>query len=297
MLDKGIVLSKLIEESRVVNEVPIIINEKPFMCFARATSVRQENKCLCISNDKYLHCVDDSTNMVITNQFCYDKLKGRCACGFCITDQPRGLFFQLMNEYEVNAGFNKQMTRYGKDCKISKHVSIADYGVNIGANVVIDDFVQIGPNVTIGDGVIIQAGAKIGVQAFNIYEYAGNRVQLFHNGKVIIGNNVLIGPNTIVQQALYRYAETKIGSNTKIDGNVLIGHNSDIGQQCIITAGCCIAGFVTIGQGAILRVNAIVRNGISIGENAHIGMGSVIVRRVRKGSRMFGNPAKDLERI
>ncbi len=293
MTGSEILLTNLIEESNIVTEKPVLINEQPFKFFARATSVLEEDKCLFVGDVKYLRQVDKYTKMIITNQETYEAAKD-LSCGFCITERPRDLFFQLMNEHEMKNGIDQTTTSYGSGCQISSLTSVSSIGVKIGSNVVIEDFVQIGPNVTIGDNTIIRAGAKIGVQGFNIYEFHGKSSQLFHDGRVVIGENVLIGPNTIVQQALYNYGNTVIGANSKIDGNVVIGHNAIIGENVEITAGSCVAGYVEIGDNSIIRLNVTIRNGIKVGKNAQVGMGSVVVYRVRDNGNVFGNPAKDL---
>lgn len=290
-----IYLSKLVEASKVVNNDIKFINEQPFKFFARATSKINDTKCLFVGSVKYVNNIDDNTKMVITNPETFEKLRDM-KCGFCVTDQPRNLFFQLMDEYERKLASELPQTVIGKDCHISKLASIASNGVIIGDRVTIEDFVRIEPNTVIGDDSVICAGAKIGVQAFNIYEYANMSKRLFHGGKTIIGNNVLISHNTVIEQALYWYMSTIIGDNTKIDANVLIGHNDHIGERCDITAGANIAGFVTVGNDTVIRVGVSVANGLRIGNNAHIGIGAVVVRNVRDNANMFGNPAKDLNR-
>lgn len=290
-----IYLSKLVETSQVVNGEIKYINEQSFKFFARATSELNESKCLFVGSVKYANNIDENTKMIITNPETFSKLK-HLKCGFCVTDHPRNLFFQLMDEYERNLASELPKTVIGKDCHISKLASIAPNGVIIGDRVTIEDFVRIEPNTIIGDDSVICSGAKIGVQAFNIYEYANMSKRLFHGGKTVIGKNVLISHNTVVEQALYWYLSTVIGDNTKIDVSVVIGHNDNIGRNCDITAGANIAGFVTVGDGTVIRLGVSVANGLRIGSNAHVGIGAVVVRNVRDNANMFGNPAKDLNR-
>ena len=294
-MNETILLSDLINEFSF-NEYPVkLINEKPFTYFARATSKLDGRKCLFITNEKYRNQIDDNTDMVITTEEIYEKIKD-LSCGFCIVAAPRDLFFCLMNEYEQKYPRDKFQTTYGKNVTMGKFVSISDYNVNIGNNVLIEDFVQIMPNVSIGDNTIIRAGAKIGVHTFNLYRKSGITRQLYHAGQTIIGKNVLIGHNNIVEQAIYRYGVTRISDNCMLDANVLIGHNDELAERCVVTAGTCIAGYVTVGANTVIRLGVSIKNGISIGENAHVGMGSVVVRKVRSNSRVFGNPAVDLTR-
>ena len=53
-------------------------------------------------------------------------------------------------------------------------------------------------------------------------------------GKVIIEDNVEIGANTCIDRA--RFDETRIGKGTKIDNLVQVGHNVQIGKNCLIVA-------------------------------------------------------------
>ena len=291
-----ILLSNLLAESAIVTEQPQLINEKSFRYFARATSPLSEAKCLFVGQAKYAGQIDEYTQMVVTNEQTYAEIKDK-DCGFCLTESPRDLFFQLMDEHEQRRQKELPQSVIGKNCSISARASVAECGVVIGDNVIVEEFAQIAPNTIIGDNSIICAGAKIGVQAFNIYEYGGKRKRLYHGGKTVIGKNVLVSHNTVVEQALYSYGATIIGDDTKIDVNAVIGHNDNIGQKCEITAGACIAGYVTVGDNTIVRLGALVRNGMIIGSNAHIGIGSVVVRKVKDGANMFGNPAKNLNKI
>lgn len=288
-------LSDILKKSTVVYEQPKMIREQEFDYFARATTQVNGTKCIFLQDKKYAKQIDKSVSMVITTEEIFSELEER-DCGFCLTKRPRDLYFELMNEYELSREFSKMPVIKGTNCIIGKYVSMADYNVQIGNNVVIEDFVQICPNVTIGDDTIIRAGSKIGVQTFNIYQYDGRSKQLFHNGQTVIGKNVLIGQNAVVEQALYNYGLTKIEDDCKLDANVLIGHNCYIGKNCELTAGTNIGGYVTIGSSTIVRTGVLIRNGLQIGGNSHLGIGSVIVRKVKPNSRMFGNPAVDISR-
>lgn len=295
MEDKEIYLSELVRDLKISEKDIEFINEQPFTCFARGTSSIDKPKCIFVGAIKYIQCIDNYTKMVITNRDTYEKMTD-IKCGICVSDRPRDLFFCLMDEVERRKSANLLKTQIGKSCNISPLAYIADYGVVIGDGVTIEPFACIEPNTNIGDGSIICSGAKVGVQAFNLYDNENGRKRLFHGGKTIIGRNVLISQNVVVEQALYSYLTTRIGDNTKIDVNVIIGHNSNIGNNCEITGGSNIAGFVDVGNDTVIRLGVSVANGVRIGKNAHIGIGSVIVHNVKDYANMFGNPAQDLSR-
>lgn len=284
-------LSSLIDKSAVVNEKVELLHEKAFDHFSRITT-EQQNKCVFLAEEKYVGKLDSSIAMVITNKDIYSKFnEAFLDYGICITDNPKGLYFELLNEFEQSNKRPDFKTVIGENAKISKTAIISDKNVKIGKNVFIDDFVKIYPNVTIGDNVTIQVGSVIGIQDFDMYNYNGVSRQVFHNGETVIGDNVFIGCHCVVGQALYDYGKTIIRNNSKLNHGVLIGHNDVICENVKISKGTLIAGWTEVGANSFFGVGAVVRNAIKIGENVTIGMGSVVTKSVDSGLTVIGNPA------
>ena len=270
-----------------------VLNEKEFDCFARATTIVEGKKCIFLVDRKYIKNVDDTVSMVITTREIANELDC-CDFGICITDEPRGLFFELMSYYESGEGFVRFDTIIGDNCQISDTAIISPYNVKIGNNVKIGDFVVIHPNTQIGDNVIIQTGARIAEQDFNVYYYKGQLKQLYHSGKVIIGSNVLISSNALIGQALYSYGVTAIGNSCCIAANACIGHNTIIRDYCEICGGCVLGGYCTIGINSKIYMNATIANNIKIGNNVTVNMGSVVIREIPDNKKVFGNPAREI---
>ena len=82
-------------------------------------------------------------------------------------------------------------------------------------------------------------------------------------GRVIIQDDVEIGANTTIDRGANR--DTVVGEGTKIDNQVQIGHNVEIGRHCIIVAQVGISGSVKLGDfvaiGGQSGVNGHVRSG------------------------------------
>jgi UDP-3-O-[3-hydroxymyristoyl] glucosamine N-acyltransferase len=166
---------------------------------------------------------------------------------------------------------------------------IIGYDVEFGSNCVIHDCVTIGERCVIGSHVVI------GEPGFGFKQLpSGERIRTEHTGTVIIEDDVEIGAGTVIARGT-RDA-TRIGRGTKIDCNVFIAHNVQIGMDCVIIAGAELSGSVHVGNGCWIAPNACVREHITIGDGAMIGLGAVVVKDVPAGVTVVGNPAKELKR-
>ena len=87
-------------------------------------------------------------------------------------------------------------------------------------------------------------------------------------GRVIIQDDVEIGANTTIDRGANR--DTVIGEGTKIDNQVQIGHNVEIGRHCIIVAQVGIAGSARIGDFVAIGGQSGVNGHVQIGDGAQI---------------------------
>lgn len=122
----------------------------------------------------------------------------------------------------------------------------------IGARSVIGEDGWLAPRVTlyhdvrIGKRVVIQSGAVIGGEGFGFAREKGVWIKIAQNGGVLIGDDVEIGANTTVDRGAL--ADTRIGNGVKLDNQIMIAHNVQIGDHTAM-AGCCgISGSTQIGQ-------------------------------------------------
>lgn len=182
---------------------------------------------------------------------------------------------------------------------LGKNISIGAF-CYIGKNVVIGDNCLIYDNCTInnavlGNNVIIQSGVRIGNPGLGSkLDKKGVFHDFPHFGKVLIGNNVIVQDNTVVNQGTLN--DTTIGSNSRIGPLCRIGHGVNIGTSCFISQGATIAGSAIIGNFSKIWGNASVRDGLHIGENCVVGMGSVVIKNLPDGEIWAGNPAGPLKK-
>lgn len=171
----------------------------------------------------------------------------------------------------------------------------------IGNDVIIDAFAYIDKNVEIGDGTHIHPhasvlnGSRIGKNN-DIFENAiiGATPQDFkwkgEDTLVVIGDNNKIREQVIINRSSYPDGKTEIGSNSFIMAQTHIGHDSKIGNYCVLGNAVKVAGNVEIGSYTILSSNALVHENCHIGEWALIKGGCRVNGHVPPFAVMAHNP-------
>lgn len=213
--------------------------------------------------------------------------------GIIICDDPFKSFNYLLNYFDpfVFPEFQQHPdTQIGNNTRIHPSVAIGR-NVSIGDNTLIFPNVTIGDNVSIGNNVIIQPGVVLGSFGF----YYKNRPDHFERlnscGTVVIEDFVEIGANCTIDKGVT--AETRIGRGTKIDNLVQIGHDTVIGNKCLIAAGCGIAGCITIGNEVTVWGQVGMSSGISIGDKAVIQGQTGVTKSIEGGKVYFGTPVEE----
>ena len=180
--------------------------------------------------------------------------------------------------------------------------------VNIGENAKIYPNVYIGDNVTIGDNVVVFAGAKIysetvignncvihsgvivGADGFGFSpNEKGEFIKVPQTGNVIIEDNVDIGAGTTIDRATL--GSTVIKKGVKLDNQIQIAHNVEIGENTVIAAQTGIAGSTKIGKNCMIGGQVGIVGHITIGNNVRIQAQSGIGRNVKDGEVLQGSPA------
>ena len=194
---------------------------------------------------------------------------------------------------------------------IASHVYI-DKDVIIGKNALIYSGVRIGSKVVVGDRFICHSNAVIGSDGFSFVSpegggieqarKTGNSHEIFKTGSfmriaslgsVDIGTDVEIGAGSTIDSGTI--VNTVIGSGTKLDNLVHIGHNAVIGENCLLCGQVGIAGSAKIGDRVVLAGQVGVADHVSIGSDSIIAAKSGVSSNVAKGRFMMGNPAMKME--
>jgi len=171
--------------------------------------------------------------------------------------------------------------------------AVIDPEVRLGQGCSVHSGVHLRNGTHVGHNVIIQSNSVIGAVGLAYgKEQEGTYVALPHLGRVVIEDNVHIGPNTTVIKGIL--TDTVIGQGTKIGNQVNIGHNVKIGQNCFISAGAILCGSAQMGDNCWVAPGAIVLNKVQIGSGAKIGLGAVVSKNVEPNTFVTGMPARPI---
>ncbi len=176
-------------------------------------------------------------------------------------------------------------------------------GSLIGPGAVIGAGVQIGRNTTIcagasvicaliGNDVIIHSGVRIGQDGFGFAMGLGGHLKVPQIGRVVVQDKVEIGANTTIDRGSTR--DTIIGEGTKIDNQVVIGHNVVIGCHCVLVGQVGLAGSATLGNYVVLGARAGVIGHMKVGDGAQIAGNSTVADNVPPGVQWGGVPARPI---
>ena len=203
--------------------------------------------------------------------------------------------------------FIAETAKYGDGFYLGAFSYLGD-NVKIGNNVKIYPNVYIGENVTIGENVLIFAGAKIysesvignncvihsgaiiGADGFGFTpNEKGEYSKVPQTGNVILEENVDVGAGTTIDRATL--GSTILRKGVKLDNQIQIAHNVEIGEHTAIAAQTGIAGSTKIGKHCLIGGQVGIVGHITIGDRVRIQAQSGIGRNVKDGEVLQGSPA------
>ncbi len=176
----------------------------------------------------------------------------------------------------------------GHNCEIHSGVVIGD-GCRIGDHVTIYANSVLYHDVIIGNQVTIHAACVIGADGFGYRLVNGGHERLPHYGTVRVCDDVEIGAGTTIDRA--KLGETVIGTGTRIDNQVMIGHNCQIGKHNLLISQVGLAGSVTTGDYVVCAGQAGIADHVHLGHGAIIGAKAGVHRDMAGGQAYLGAPA------
>lgn len=216
------------------------------------------------------------------------------------------------NQKQKNAGIDK--TAHVEEGSVIDesayigHYSVIGKNVTIGKNVAIHTHVVIEDDVEIGDDTIIysntvihnatkigsfcciHSGCIIGSDGFGFApQEDGAYRKVPQTGNVIIEDHVDIGANSTIDRATL--GSTKICRGVKLDNQIQIAHNVEIGENTVIAAQSGVAGSTKIGKNCIIGGQVGIIGHIKVGDNVSIQGQSGVTSSVKDNQILYGTPA------
>jgi len=177
----------------------------------------------------------------------------------------------------------------GNNVKIYPNVYIGD-NVNIGDNVIVFAGAKIYSETIIGNNCVIHSGAIIGSDGFGfVPDSNGEYIKIPQTGNVILEDNVDVGDGTTIDRATL--GATILRKGVKLDNQIQIAHNVEIGEHTIIAAQTGIAGSTKIGKHCRIGGQVGIVGHIVIGDRVKIQAQSGIGRNVKDDEVLQGSPA------
>ena len=268
-----------------------------------------------LANPKYTSYIYDTkaSITIVNDDF---KLENEVSTTLIrVEDAYKG--FSKLLEYYNQVKLNKtgieqpsyvsESATYGENLYLGAFSYLGD-NVSLGNNVKIYPNVYIGDNVTIGDNCVVFSGAKIYSESIignTVYIHSGAIVgadgfgftpdengayqKVPQTGNVIIEDHVDIGAGTTIDRATL--GSTVIRKGVKLDNQIQIAHNVEIGEHTAIAAQTGIAGSTKIGKNCLIGGQVGIVGHIIIGDRVRIQAQSGIGRNVKDDEVLQGSPA------
>ena len=230
-------------------------------------------------------------------------------------DTPRQIHPTAVIDTSVKLGSNVSIGAHvfiGKNAIIGDNTALMPNvyigkDAKIGSDCLFHPSVNIGDRVEIGSRCIIHHGASLGADGFSFVTEAPSNIEQARKegginetntnvkvfkipslGSVTVGDDVEIGANTTIDRGTIE--NTTIGSQTKIDNLVMIGHNCKIGCACTIVSQVGIAGSCIIGDRVVIAGQAGLKDHVEIGDDSIILAKAGITKSFPKKSVVMGAP-------
>ncbi len=193
------------------------------------------------------------------------------------------------NEYIGAFAYIGENVKIGNNVKIYPNSYIGDNTV-IGNNSTIFAGVKIYSDTVIGNNCKIHSGAIIAADGFGFApDENGEYNAIPQIGNVIIEDNVDIGAATTIDRATL--GSTIIRKGVKLDNQIQVAHNVEIGKNTVIASQTGIAGSTKIGESCMIGGQVGVAGHIKIGNNVKVLAQAGVTKSLKDNAFVNGTPA------
>ena len=197
---------------------------------------------------------------------------------------------QFFKPFKKSPNLISLSANIGENTIIQPNVFVGN-NVSIGYDCIIHPNVTIYDNCIIGNNVIIHAGTVLGSDAFYYKNRPEGYDKLLSGGNVVLEDNVEIGSCCTIDKGVT--GSTTIKRGTKLDNQVQIGHDTIIGEKCIIASQAGIAGCVIVEDEVTIWGQVGITSAITIKKKAVVFAQSGVSKTLEGGKNYYGTPAQE----
>lgn len=180
-------------------------------------------------------------------------------------------------------------TKLGNNVKIYPNSFIGD-NVVVGDNTVLFAGARVYSETIIGNNCTIHSGTIIGSDGFGFApEEDGSFAKIPQIGNVVIEDDVEIGAGTTIDRATL--GSTRIRNGVKLDNQIQIAHNVEIGEHTVIASQTGVAGSTKIGRYCMIGGQVGIVGHITIGDNVKIQAQSGVSKSLENNEIVQGSPS------
>jgi len=146
-----------------------------------------------------------------------------------------------------------------------------------------------------GDVFLCAVGDPKGKRKYTeMLEERGAEFTALIHPTALVGHNVRIGPGAIICPMTQLSCDIELGRHVSLGTLTSGAHDVRIGSYSQISGGCQINGHANLGEGVFLGSSVTVLPKARVEDWSYVGAGSVILKRVRARTKVFGNPAVEI---
>lgn len=127
----------------------------------------------------------------------------------------------------------------------------------------------------------------------NLLNRGANFINIIHK-TVRLGTGVVLGRGNVIGAFTSLGANCSVGNYNMIQSYTVIGHDAIVGDFNRIDTHVTCVGGIQIGNEVTIHTSAVINHKVIVEDKAHVGACSFVIRKVKSGTTVFGNPAKTL---
>ena len=127
-----------------------------------------------------------------------------------------------------------------------------------------------------------------------IISRGGEFIELIHKTARIY-NNAKLGKGNFLGAYTVIGNDAVVGDYNMIQAYTVVGHDAKIGNWNRLDTHVTCVGGIVIEDEVDIHTSAVINHGVTVGSGSHVGALSFVIRKVKSGTTVMGNPAKKME--